>query len=123
MVLIPLLGTFYEHLASNEFGADILLGDIQHACYKILDCLYRIGTTYAAPQHEEAIFMELARHRPVIGECITAFAACFPVAFLEPEYTSTATRSSTSAAAKVFSLLPPRLLSPPTPQVILFTHI
>lgn len=88
MVLIPLLGTFFDHLASNEFGADILLGDIQHACYKILDCLYRIGTTYAAPQHEEAIFLELARHRPVIGECIASFAACFPVAFLEPEYTS-----------------------------------
>ena len=48
MVLIPLLGTFFDHLASNEFGANILLGDIQHACYKILDCLYRIGTTYAA---------------------------------------------------------------------------
>lgn len=26
------------------------------------------------------------RHRPALGECIAAFAACFPVAFLEPKY-------------------------------------
>lgn len=34
------------------------------------------------------MFLELVRHSPVIGECIASFAACFRVAFLEPEYTS-----------------------------------
>ncbi|KAK6042323.1 hypothetical protein COOONC_20172 [Cooperia oncophora] len=26
------------------------------------------------------------RHRPGLGQCLSAFASCFPVAFLEPEY-------------------------------------
>ena len=26
----------------------------------------------------------LYRHRPVLGECLSSFAGCFPVAFLEP---------------------------------------
>ena len=28
---------------------------------------------------------ELDRHRPSLGTCLGAFAACFPVAFLEPD--------------------------------------
>ena len=26
----------------------------------------------------------LFRHRPVLGECLSSFAGCFPVAFMEP---------------------------------------
>lgn len=29
-----------------------------------------------------------SRHRPGLGQCLGAFASCFPVAFLEPEFNS-----------------------------------
>lgn len=28
----------------------------------------------------------IPRHRPALGQCLSAFASCFPVAFLEPEF-------------------------------------
>jgi hypothetical protein len=27
----------------------------------------------------------LNRHRPLVGDCLSSFASCFPVAFFEPE--------------------------------------
>lgn len=30
-------------------------------------------------------FVSPHRHRPALGECLSSFACCFPVAFLEPE--------------------------------------
>lgn len=29
---------------------------------------------------------ELNRYRPLLGDCLSSFAVCFPVAFLEPEF-------------------------------------
>jgi hypothetical protein len=33
----------------------------------------------------EWIIEELNRHRPLVGDCLSSFASCFPVAFFEPE--------------------------------------
>jgi hypothetical protein len=34
----------------------------------------------------EWIIDELNRHRPLLGDCLSSFASCFPVAFFEPEF-------------------------------------
>ncbi len=34
------------------------------------------------------IIEELDRHRPLLGDCLSSFASCFPVAFFEPEFNS-----------------------------------
>lgn len=34
------------------------------------------------------IIEELDRHRPLLGDCLTSFASCFPVAFFEPEFSA-----------------------------------
>ncbi|KAK8772572.1 hypothetical protein V5799_024182 [Amblyomma americanum] len=44
LVLLPVLTALFDHLAANEFGSDLLLSDIQVACYKILNSLYTLGT-------------------------------------------------------------------------------
>lgn len=37
--------------------------------------------------HKLSIISALSfRHRPGLGQCLSAFASCFPVAFLEPEF-------------------------------------
>ncbi|XP_052827801.1 ryanodine receptor isoform X7 [Octopus bimaculoides] len=85
MVLLPVLSSLFEHLGHNSYGADILVGEVQLACYRILNALFSLGMSGSSFSHRETISVELARHRPVLGECIGAFASCFPVAFLEPK--------------------------------------
>lgn len=34
----------------------------------------------------EWIIDELNRHRPLLGDCLSSFASCFPIAFFEPEF-------------------------------------
>jgi ryanodine receptor 2 len=41
-MIVPVLTTVFFHLAKNHFGSDLLLDDIQAACYKILDSLYMV---------------------------------------------------------------------------------
>ncbi|WKY11480.1 hypothetical protein Q1695_003218 [Nippostrongylus brasiliensis] len=85
-MIVPVLTTMFTHLARNHFGTDVLLDDIQAACYKILDSLYMVtGLTSSAAQRK-TIGFETEKHRPGLGQCLSAFASCFPVAFLEPEY-------------------------------------
>ncbi|RWS13212.1 ryanodine receptor-like protein, partial [Dinothrombium tinctorium] len=83
LVLIPVLTALFDHLASNDFGADLLVNDIQVACYKILHSLGTLGTSNLTLDRK-FIKAELDFHRPSIGNCLGAFAATFPVAFLEP---------------------------------------
>ncbi|XP_012936331.1 ryanodine receptor, partial [Aplysia californica] len=85
MVLLPVLSSLFDHMGLNQFGADVLVGDIQLACYRILNALYTLGTSSSTFATRETIQAELARHRPALGECVGSFASCFPVAFLEPE--------------------------------------
>ncbi|KAK3094056.1 hypothetical protein FSP39_023525 [Pinctada imbricata] len=76
MVLLPVLSSMFDHLGRNKFGAELIVGDLQLACYRILNSLYSLGTMSSAV---------IQRHRPALGECLGSFASCFPVAFLEPE--------------------------------------
>ncbi|XP_070180339.1 ryanodine receptor-like isoform X4 [Littorina saxatilis] len=85
MVLLPVLSALYDHFGHNHFGNDLILNDIQLACYRILNALYTLGTSSSSFSNRETIAAEFARHRPALGECVGSFASCFPVAFLEPE--------------------------------------
>ncbi|VDK76440.1 unnamed protein product [Anisakis simplex] len=42
-MIIPVLTTMFAHLAVNHFGTDVLVDDIQAACYKILDSAYLLN--------------------------------------------------------------------------------
>ncbi|KAK6754198.1 hypothetical protein RB195_013289 [Necator americanus] len=85
-MIIPVLTTMFGHLARNHFGTDLLLDDIQAACYKILDSLYMVTGLSSTAAQRKSIGFETDKHRPGLGQCLSAFASCFPVAFLEPEY-------------------------------------
>ncbi|XP_053408017.1 ryanodine receptor-like isoform X6 [Mercenaria mercenaria] len=93
MVLLPVLSSLFDHLGRNKFGPDLIgkfrspesgVQDVQMACYRILNSLYILGTSSSKFMNRETIASELSRHRPVLGECLSSFAGCFPVAFLEP---------------------------------------
>ncbi|KAK0411652.1 hypothetical protein QR680_005766 [Steinernema hermaphroditum] len=85
-MIVPVLTTMFSHLARNHFGTDLLLDDIQAACYKILDSLYLVTELSAAVAHRKSIAFETEKHRSGLGQCLSAFAMCFPVAFLEAEF-------------------------------------
>ncbi|KAG8184852.1 hypothetical protein JTE90_012099 [Oedothorax gibbosus] len=84
LVLLPVLTALYDHLGANEFGSDLLLNEVQVACYKILQSLFALGTKAELGESRKFIKTELNRHRPALGNCLGAFAGTFPVAFLEP---------------------------------------
>ncbi|VDK67237.1 unnamed protein product [Onchocerca ochengi] len=85
-VIIPILTTMFVHLAENHFGSDLLLDEIQAACYKILDSAYFMNNLAAATSQRKSIAYEMDKHRPALGQCLAAFASCFPVAFLEDKF-------------------------------------
>ncbi|TGZ67043.1 hypothetical protein CRM22_004998 [Opisthorchis felineus] len=85
MVLIPVLKSMFEHLAKNECGEDLLVGNVQVTCYRILNALYKLGTTSSKHASRGSFMEELNRHRAQIGDCLAALAGAFPVAFLEPD--------------------------------------
>jgi hypothetical protein len=60
--------------------------DIQASCYKILDSLYMVTGLTGTYSQRKNIHMEVEKHRAALGQCLGAFAACFPVAFLESEF-------------------------------------
>ncbi|XP_076313816.1 ryanodine receptor-like isoform X3 [Tachypleus tridentatus] len=84
LVLLPVLTSMFDHLAACEFGSDLLLDDIQVACYKILNSLYILGTNPELAGDRKFVKTEIDRHRPAIGNCLGAMASTFPVAFMEP---------------------------------------
>ncbi|XP_048805476.1 ryanodine receptor 3 isoform X1 [Lagopus muta] len=75
VALLPVLTSIFEHISQYHFGVDLLLGDVQVSCYRILCSLYSLGTG-------KNIYVE--RQRPALGECLASLAAAIPVAFLEP---------------------------------------
>lgn len=85
-MIIPCLTTMFHHLSRHHFGADLLLDDIQAACYKILDSLYMVTEIQSSYESRATILHEVEKHRPSLGQCLSAFASTFPVAFLEPEF-------------------------------------
>ncbi|VDP16147.1 unnamed protein product [Soboliphyme baturini] len=85
-VLLPLLTALFAHLNSTNAGQDLLIDEIQIATYKIVDSLYALSLSTTAVQDRKSIKYEIEKHRSAIGQCLRAFASCFPVAFLEPDF-------------------------------------
>ncbi|KFD64964.1 hypothetical protein M514_11549 [Trichuris suis] len=83
-VILPVLSTLFNHLAQQGHGPEFLVNDIQLSSYKIADSLYALSSLESPTR--KSIKLELERHRSFIGQCLSAFACCFPVAFLEPEF-------------------------------------
>lgn len=83
--ILPTLTALFDHLASSESGKYLLLDDIQIACQKILQSLYVLGTRIQLAGNHEFSRKELERHRHSYGNCLAAFSAAFPIAFLEPD--------------------------------------
>ncbi|XP_076834095.1 ryanodine receptor 3 isoform X5 [Brachyhypopomus gauderio] len=76
VALLPILIALFEHITEHQFGADLLLDDVQVSCYRILASLYSLGTG-------KNIYVE--RQLPALGECLATLAGAMPVAFLEPQ--------------------------------------
>jgi len=70
LVLLPVLTSLFDHLAANEFGSDLLIDDIQVACYKILNSLYTLGTRPELTLERRFIKSELDKHRPALGKLV-----------------------------------------------------
>ncbi|CAJ0957143.1 unnamed protein product, partial [Mesorhabditis belari] len=85
-MIVPVLTTMFNHISKNHFGTDLLLDDIQAASYKILDSLYMVTGLTSTVAQRKSIGYETDKHRPGLGQCLSAFASCFPVAFLEGEF-------------------------------------
>ncbi|XP_050555809.1 ryanodine receptor isoform X22 [Spodoptera frugiperda] len=83
-VLLPILTAKFDHLANCEYGADLLLDEIQVASYKMLGSLYALGTDASLTHDRKYLKTEIERHKPALGSCLGAFSSTFPVAFLEP---------------------------------------
>ncbi|XP_059897680.1 ryanodine receptor 3 isoform X2 [Gadus macrocephalus] len=76
VALLPILTALFEHVKTHDFGVELLVDDVQLSCYRILTCLYSLGTA-------KNIYVE--KHLPALGECLAILVAAMPVAFLEPQ--------------------------------------
>lgn len=83
-VILPVLTAMFDHLASCDYGSDLLLDEIQVASYKILAALYTLGTDATLTNDRKYLKTEIERNKPSLGTCMGAFSSTFPVAFLEP---------------------------------------
>ncbi|CAJ1067174.1 ryanodine receptor 2 [Xyrichtys novacula] len=78
-ILVPTLTSLFQHLGSQNYGVDLLVGSIQVSCYRILNNLYSLGTS-------SSIYMD--GQRSATGACLAALTGTFPVCFLEPSFNS-----------------------------------
>ena len=83
-IVVPVLTSTFDHLAIYEYGPDLLVDEIQVACFKTLESLYILGTNLGLTRARKFLKTEIAFYRGSIGTCLSAFSAAFPVAFLEP---------------------------------------
>ncbi|XP_028972792.2 ryanodine receptor 3 isoform X1 [Esox lucius] len=74
--LLPILTGLFEHITMHKFGVQLLVDDVQLSCYRIVTCLYTLGTG-------KYIYVE--RHLPALGECLATLVGAMPAAFLEPD--------------------------------------
>lgn len=113
LALLPTLTALFDHLASSESGKYLLLDEIQTACQKILQSLYILGTRIQLAGNHQYSRKELERHRHSYGNCLAAFAAAFPIAFLEPDliqynrFSSINTKRSQVLGKTAMNLAPP----------------
>lgn len=83
-VIIPVLTAMFDHLASCDYGSELLLDEIQVASYKMLAALYTLGVDGTLTNDRKYLKIEIERNKPSLGSCLGAFSSTFPVAFLEP---------------------------------------
>ncbi|GIY59268.1 ryanodine receptor [Caerostris extrusa] len=62
LVLLPVLTALYDHLGANEFGSDLILNEVQVACYKILNSLFTLGTKADLSNSRKFIKTEMNRN-------------------------------------------------------------
>ncbi|XP_050989248.1 ryanodine receptor 2 [Labeo rohita] len=72
--LIPVLTALFQHDSQRQHRGGLIVDEVHSCCYRILSCLYILGTC-------SGTFIE--RQRSVLGECLAALSAAFPVCFLE----------------------------------------
>ncbi|CAL8391441.1 unnamed protein product, partial [Arctogadus glacialis] len=73
--LLPLLTALSQHLRSQGSGDYLLVGSVQVYCYRILNCLYSLGTSCK-------VYVE--GQRSAAGACLAALIGVLPVSVLEP---------------------------------------
>nr|XP_055028049.1 ryanodine receptor 2 [Misgurnus anguillicaudatus] len=98
--LIPVLTALFQHDSLRRHGDGLIVDEIQVYCYRILSSLYILGTC-------SGTFME--RQRSVLGECLAALSAAFPVCFLELNdfhYLSDTMSNEETEAERACRLLP-----------------
>ncbi|XP_037033206.1 ryanodine receptor isoform X4 [Bradysia coprophila] len=83
-VILPVLTAMFDHLASCDYGSDMLLDEIQVASYKILAALYTLGIDPTLTNDRKYLKTEIERNKPSLGSCLGSFSSTFPVAYLEP---------------------------------------
>lgn len=64
-VILPVLSAMFDHLASCDYGSDMLLDEIQVASYKILAALYTLGIDPTLTNDRKYLKTEIERNKPV----------------------------------------------------------
>ena len=83
-VLGPVFISIFDHFCLQEYGQDILIDEIQVACWRVIESFYIIGTDLQLTKAKNFIRTEIKQYRASIGTILSAIASTFPVAFLEP---------------------------------------
>lgn len=83
-VLGPVFISTFDHLCALEYGQDLLVDEIQVACWRILESFFILGTDLQLTKAKRFIRTDIANYRSSIGTILSAIASTFPVAFLEP---------------------------------------
>lgn len=64
-VILPILTAMFDHLASCDYGGDMLLDEIQVASYKILAALYTLGIDPTLTNDRKYLKTEIEKSKPV----------------------------------------------------------
>ena len=83
-VLGPVFISTFDHLCALEYGQDLLVDEIQVACWRILESFFILGTDLQLTKAKRFIRTDIATYRSSIGTILSAISSTFPVAFLEP---------------------------------------
>ena len=83
-VLGPVFISTFDHLCALEYGQDLLIDEIQVACWRICESFFILGTDLQLTKAKKFIRTDIATYRSSIGTILSALASTFPVAYLEP---------------------------------------
>ena len=83
-VLGPVFISTFDHLCALEYGQDLLIDEIQVACWRICESFFILGTDLQLTKAKKFIRTDISTYRSSIGTVLSALASTFPVAYLEP---------------------------------------